>query len=69
MSINKYIERIMRHPLYTIFIIEALSYYAKAVIAKGEPEENPRALISQKTWYNIAKDVDSEIKTLTGSKK
>lgn len=63
MSVNQLIKKFLEHPLYAAFIIEALVFYAKAVTAKGEPEEDTRSLISQKTWYNIAKDVNSTIES------
>jgi hypothetical protein len=41
-------------PLMQAFILEAVRRYAEDILREGEPEDNPRALVSPQAWYVCA---------------
>ncbi len=49
------------HPIHAAFVIEAIRFYSESVVSKGEPEDNPKALISPKLWYAVAETVNSQL--------
>lgn len=48
-------------PLAQAFILEAVRRYATEIMAAGEPEENPRAIISPTAWYDTAASLKNQI--------
>ncbi|MFY7925072.1 hypothetical protein [Limnohabitans sp.] len=48
-------------PLAQAFILEAVRRYAAEIVAAGEPEENPRAIISPTAWYDTAASLKNQI--------
>jgi len=57
------------HPIHTAFIIEAIRSYSESVIAKGEPKNDSKALISPKLWYVVAETLNSQLVYNFESKK
>jgi ABC-type Zn uptake system ZnuABC Zn-binding protein ZnuA len=60
---------INEHPIHVAFVIEAVRFYSENVIKQGEPEDNPKALISPKLWYAVAETINSQLVYNFESKK
>jgi hypothetical protein len=48
-------------PLMQAFILEAVRRYAEDILREGEPEDNPRALVSPQAWYVCAEVAHLEL--------
>ena len=48
-------------PLAQAFMFEAIRRYAAEIVAAGEPQENPRAIISPTAWFDTAAAIANQL--------
>jgi hypothetical protein len=48
-------------PLSQAFILEAVRRYAAEIVAAGEPDDNPRAIISPTAWFDTAASLKNQL--------
>jgi hypothetical protein len=48
-------------PLAQAFVLEAVRRYAVEIVAAGEPQENPRAIISPTAWHDTGQAIVSQL--------
>jgi hypothetical protein len=48
-------------PLAQAFVLEAVRRYAVEIVAAGEPQENPRAIISPTAWHDTGRAIASQL--------
>ena len=48
-------------PLAQAFVMEAIRRYAAEIVAAGEPQENPRAIISPTAWFDTAAAIANQL--------
>ena len=53
-KIQELMTRSPAGPLMEAFVLEAVRRYAEDILREGEPEDNPRALVSPQAWYTCA---------------
>ncbi len=49
-----------------VFVMEAIQSYAKSVVDKGKPVDEPGAMFSAELWYDIASDVKARCDAFYG---
>jgi hypothetical protein len=54
-------------PMAQAFVIEAIRRYAGEIVAAGEPQENPRAIISPTAWFDTAAAIASQLDHWSGT--
>ena len=60
-KIQELMTRSPAGPLMQAFILEAVRRYAEDILREGEPEDNPRALVSPQAWYVCAEVAHLEL--------
>jgi hypothetical protein len=48
-------------PLAQAFVLEAVRRYAVEIVAAGEPQENPRAIIRPTAWHDTGRAIASQL--------